>query len=95
MSDEKKPAFFDEKFITQVAIVDDATERLDRQLARLLPDLSRSRAQTLIAQGQAQAAKGMRDDAHRSWQEAVQQLQTSVGADAPATRHAAQLLAQP
>ncbi len=33
------------------AVIDDSTERLDRQLARLLPELSRSRVQALIAQG--------------------------------------------
>ena len=49
--------------------------------------------EALLAQGQAQAAAGHRDEARASWREALQQLQASVGADAPATRLAARLLA--
>lgn len=51
--------------------------------------------EALVAQGQAQAAQGRRDEARRSWQEALQQLTLSVGVDAPASRLAIQLLAQP
>ncbi len=56
MSAEKNIAFLDDALTSRTAIIDRADERLDKQLARLLPDLSRSRVQGLIAAGQLYAS---------------------------------------